>query len=220
MQNLESQLTQSLAVGAWQPFAVQYFLFIRHTSPFQTALYWIPNAIAGIVAVYVIQYTIHRFASQWIFSVGMLACAISPAFFLPLTPKTNYWALAMPGIGLGTFGPDLSFVTASIFITSSVPKSYQGAAGSLLITIENLSGAVFVAVAGAIGTAVNDAQGAHGDDGKGAGWGQGPGTNLKGLKACWWLGLSTSIFAAILTAATVRVRKAEEGDHVAEFREG
>lgn len=128
------------------------------------------------------------------------------------------WALAMPGIGLGTFGPDMSFVTASIFITSSVPKSYQGAAGSLLVTIENLSGAVFVAVAGAIGTAVNDAHEIRGDDANGQGWDQGPAANLRGLKACWWLGMSTSTFAAILTAATVRIKKAEEGDHVAENR--
>ena len=176
--------------------------------------------VVGVIAVYVVQYTLHRFSSQWIFAIGMLSCAISPALFLPITPTTNYWALAMPGIGLGTFGPDMSFVTASIFITSSVPKSYQGAAGSLLVTIENLSAAVFVAVAGAIGTAVNDAHGIHSNDGDGEGWGQGPGANLKGLKACWWLGLSVSIFAAVLTATTVRIKKAEETDYVAENQSG
>ena len=86
------------------------------------------------------------------------------------------WALAMPGIGLGTFGPDMSFIAASIFITSSVLKSYQGAAGSLLITMENLSGAIFVAVGGAIGTAVNNAQSTTGTSG---GYGRQPSISLR-----------------------------------------
>ncbi|KAI9690689.1 MAG: hypothetical protein M1820_009893 [Bogoriella megaspora] len=214
----EEQLTNSLvfAVGAWQPYGVQYFLFVRHASPFQTALYYIPNGIVGILAVYAVQKTFHRFSSKWIFAVSMPASALSPALFLPMTPRISYWALAMPGIALITFNPDMSFVAASIFITSSVPKSYQGAAGSLLITIENLSSAVFVAVAGAIGTAVNGAHGVHQDDRKGESWGQGPGADLRGLKACWWFAMSVTIFAALITAAFVRIKKAVESDHVAE----
>ena len=116
----------------------------------------------------------------------------------------------MPGIALGTFGPDMSFVAASIFITSSVPKSYQGAAGSLLLTVENLSSAAFVAVAGAIGVAVN---GRGNDEAKN---GDEVGAQLKGLKAIWWFGMVVSVLAAIVTALTVRIKKAEERSHIGE----
>ena len=126
------------------------------------------------------------------------------------------WALAMPGIGLGTFGPDMSFIAASIFITSSVLKSYQGAAGSLLITMENLSGAIFVAVGGAIGTAVNNAQSTTETS---DGYGRQPSIGLSGLRAIWWLALGASVVAAIVTAATVRIKKAEEQEHVREAGE-
>ena len=107
----------------------------------------------------------------------------------------------------------MSFVAASIFITSSVPKSYQGAAGSLLITVENLSSAIFSAVAGAIGTAVN---GANKNLNVSESYGEGPAAGLKGLKACWWIAMSVPVFAAFLTATTVRIKKAEESSHVAE----
>ena len=113
----------------------------------------------------------------------------------------------MPGIAIGTFGPDMAFVASSIFITSSVPKSYQGAAGSLLITIQNLSSAFFVAVSGAIGVAVSGRNVSHGEE---------VGVSLQGLKASWWFALAGSIFAAILTAATVRIKKAVEAVHVDE----
>ena len=210
---LPSVLIKPTTVGAWQPYAVQLFLFIQKADPLTVALYFIPNALVGLLAVYVVQYTLHRFNSQWIFSFSMLANALAPALFLPIEPTTSYWALAMPGIALGTFGPDMSFVAASIFITSSVPKSYQGAAGSLLMTLENLSSAVFVAVAGAIGVAVAEGGSPKGDEGTGV-------VELKGLRAIWWFGLAVSVVAAIITAATVRINKAEEREHVAEVGNG
>ena len=125
----------------------------------------------------------------------------------------SYWALAMPGIALGTFGPDMSFAPASIFITSSVPKSYQGAAGSVLITVENLASAIFVSVAGAVGIAVKD-----GSSTQEVNNGSNPLENvtLRQLKASWWLALGVSVFAAVLTAIAVRIRRAEEKEHVAE----
>lgn len=60
----------------------------------------------------------------------------------------------MPGIGLATFGPDLSFAAASIYITSQVPRNYQGSAGSLLATIQTLSGAIMSSVADSIAAKV------------------------------------------------------------------
>ena len=54
----------SVLVGAWQPYAVQFFLFIQHAPPLRVALYFIPNALVGPLAVYLVQYTFHRFSSH------------------------------------------------------------------------------------------------------------------------------------------------------------
>ena len=129
----------------------------------------------------------------------MLAYALGPVFFLPQTAGTSYWALSMPGIALVTFGPDLSFAAASIFITSSVARSYQGSAGSLLVTVQNLSAAIITAVADTIGVQVDRQP----DDTVG----------LKGLRAIWWFGFALSLAAALITATSVRIAKTEEKEH-------
>jgi hypothetical protein len=130
----------------------------------------------------------------------MIAFALGPVFFLPQTSGTLYWALSFPGITLVTFGPDLSFAAASIYITSNVRRSYQGSAGSLLVTMQNLSSAVMTAVADAIGTRVD--KGPDGDIG------------LEGLRAIWWFALACEIVAAGITLLWVRIPKEEEKEHV------
>ena len=106
----------------------------------------------------------------------------------------------MPGIALATFGPDLSFAAASIFITSNVARSYQGSAGSLLVTIQNLSTAIMTSLADSIGAKVDTD--ADGDIG------------LQGLRAAWWLALAAQLIGAVITAVAVRIPKEEEKEHV------
>lgn len=72
----------------------------------------------------------------------MLAFTLGPAFFLPQTADTMYLKLSFPGVALVTLGPDFAFAAASIFTTSNVARSYQGSAGSLLVTYQNLSSSI------------------------------------------------------------------------------
>lgn len=51
---------------------------------------------------------------------------------------------------------DLSFAAASIFVTSSVARSYQGSAGSLVVTVQNLSAAIIISISETIGDKVED----------------------------------------------------------------
>ncbi|EME46925.1 hypothetical protein DOTSEDRAFT_126514 [Dothistroma septosporum NZE10] len=188
-------------VGAYQFYHVQFFLTQQHVSPLTVALYLLPNAIMGVFATWVVSKLMHRMPGHYIFLAAQFAFALGPSFCLPQTPKTNYFALSMPGIGLATFGPDLSFAAASIYITSSVPRSYQGSAGSLLVTIQNLSSAIMTSVAESIAARVDcNAEGEVG---------------LEGLRAAWWLALASAIVGGVITAAWVRIPKEEEKEHVA-----
>ena len=186
-------------VGAWQFYAFQFWLRTQHASPLKVALYLTPNGIAGVIATFIVAKTLHVVAGHWILTASMAAYAFGPIFFLPQTAGTNYWALSMPGVALCSFGPDLSFAAASIFITSSVPRSYQGSAGSLLITIQNLSAAVITSVADSIGNKVDST-------------GQGE-IGLNGFRANWWFGFALAFTGAIICASTVRIAKSEEKEH-------
>ncbi|OGE53503.1 hypothetical protein PENARI_c007G04260 [Penicillium arizonense] len=186
--------------GSWQFYAVQFWLRIQHVSPMTVALYLLPNAIVGALATWVVSQTLHIFPGHYIYVASMLAYALGPVFFLPQTPGTSYWALSMPGVALVTFGPDLAFAAASIFITSNVARSYQGSAGSLLMMMQNLSAAIMTSIAEAIGTKVDI--GPSGDIG------------LIGLRAIWWFGFSGAMLAALITIIWVRIPKEEEKEHV------
>nr|POE86607.1 drug resistance protein [Quercus suber] len=187
-------------VGAWQFYAVQFFLRIQHVQPLVVALYFLPNAIIGVLATVLVSHLLHKIPGTYIYLASMLAFALGPAFFLPQTAETPYWALSMLGIGLVTFGPDLSFAAASIFITSNVPRSYQGSAGSVLVTIQNLSTAIVISTGDAIASKASvEADGSIG---------------LQGLRAAWWFALAAAVVGAILTALFVRIPKEEEKEHI------
>ncbi|KAB8078135.1 major facilitator superfamily domain-containing protein [Aspergillus leporis] len=186
--------------GAWQFYAIQFWLRIQHATPINVALYHIPNAIVGIIATFIVSRILHIVPGHYIYIVSMFAFTLGPAFFLPQTPNTMYWALSFPGVALVTFGPDMAFAAASIFITSNVPRSYQGSAASLLVTNQNLSSAIITAIADAIGTKVD--QGANGEVG------------LTGLRAIWWFALACQLLAALVTVVWVRIPKEEEKEHV------
>jgi hypothetical protein len=186
--------------GAWQFYAVQFWLRIQQKTPITVALYLLPNAILGVLATWVVSKTLHVIPGHFLYIVAIFAFTLGPIFFLPQTSGSLYWALSFPGVALVTFGPDLSFAAVSIYITSNVPRSYQGSAGSLLVTVQNLSSAVMTSLAGAIGTNVN--KGPSGDIG------------LEGLRAIWWFALAAEVVAGLITLVWVRIPKEEEKEHV------
>ncbi|KAK5108462.1 hypothetical protein LTR62_008280 [Meristemomyces frigidus] len=186
--------------AGWQFYALQFFLRLQHKQPIIVACYLLPNAICGVLATFMVSRLLHVVPGHYLYIASMLAFGLGPAFFLPQTPHTTYWALSLPGIALATFGPDLSFAAASIFITSAVDRNYQGSAGSLLVTIQNLSSAIITSVADAIGAQV-DLQ----DDGN---------IGLEGLRAIWWFCMSITLLGALITALWVRIPKEEEKEHV------
>ncbi|KAI0881355.1 MFS general substrate transporter [Annulohypoxylon maeteangense] len=186
--------------GAWQFYAVQFWQRYQGATPITVALYILPNGIVGVLAAYIVSKTLHIFPGHWIFIASMIAFAIGPAFFLPQTPDTSYWALSFPGVALATFGPDMSFAAAAIFITSSVPRSYQGSAGALLVTVQNLTSAIMTSISDSIGVKVDQLPSGE--------------IGLAGLKAIWWFGLASALTGAVITATFVRIPKAEEKEHV------
>ncbi|KAI6081481.1 MFS general substrate transporter [Hypoxylon rubiginosum] len=186
--------------GAWQFYAIQFWQRYQGASTLTVAWYILPNGIVGVLAAFVVSKTLHVFPGHWIFTASMVAFAMGPVFFLPQTPSTSYWALSMPGVALATFGPDMSFAAAAIFITSSVPRSYQGSAGALLVTVQNLTSAIMTSISDTIGLKFDQLPTGE--------------VGLEGLRAIWWFGLGSALAGALITATMVRIPKAEEKEHV------
>lgn len=159
-----------------------------------------------MLAAFVVSKTLHVVPIHAILAASMAAFGLGPVFFLPQTYAATtdyygYWALSRPGVALATFGPDMSFAAAAIVITSSVPRSYQGAAGSLLVTVQSLAMAVMTSIGGAIGQRVETLP----ESGE---------IGLAGIRAIWWFGLATALAGALVATTMVRIPKAEEKEHV------
>lgn len=152
-------------------------------------------------AATVVSRVFHLFPAHWLLIIAMFACALGPALFLPQSASSNYWALAMPEILLVTLRPDSSFAAASIFITSQVPRHSQGAAGSLLITLQNVSVAIMTGISDAIGASMSTSD--HVGD-----------ISLQGLRALWWFQLACALLPAAISSAFVRLPRGQEKDHV------
>lgn len=179
---------------------IQFWQRYQGASPLTTALYILPNGVVGVLATFIVSRTLHVLPGHWILSVSMVCFALGPALSLPQQPSTTYWALGFPAVTLATLGPDMSFAAAAIFITSSVPRSYQGSAGSLLVTVQNLTSALFTSLADSIGVRVDPLE-----DGS---------IGLDGIRAVWWFGFGSAMAGALITAFFVRIPKAEEKEHV------
>ena len=104
--------------GAWQFYAVQFWLRIQHANALTVALYLLPNAIVGVFATWVVARTLHIVPGHYIYAASMLAFAMGHVFFLPQTPHTVYWALSMPGVALVTFvSPKRALKTRKVLLT-------------------------------------------------------------------------------------------------------
>ncbi|KAF1984058.1 MFS general substrate transporter [Aulographum hederae CBS 113979] len=185
--------------GAWQFYAITFWQRYQGATPLTAALYVLPNAIVGVLATWIVSKTLHLVPGHWILTASMVAFGLGPVFFLPQTPDSSYWTLSMPGVALTTFGPDMSFAAAAIFITSSVPRSYQGSAGSLLVTVQNLAIAVMTSVGNSIGEKVDALPSGE--------------IGLDGIRAIWWFGLAAALLGALITGTVVRIPRAEEKEH-------
>lgn len=182
---------------AWQFYAIQFWLKVQHVTPLNVALYLTPNAVFGVLATFIVSRIAHLVEGHWILAASMFAFALGPVFFFPQTANTPYWALSMPGIALVTFGPDLSFAAASIFVTSSVAKHYQGSAGSLLVTVQNLSAAIMTSISDTIGERTHNPAEA----------------SLDMFHAIWWFNFAAGITGAAITLVFVRIPKTTEKEH-------
>ncbi|KXH39958.1 hypothetical protein CSIM01_10789 [Colletotrichum simmondsii] len=186
--------------GAWQFYAVRFLLTIQQKPPIIVACYLLPIGVSGTLASWIVSRTLHIIPGHVIMMGSMLAFATGPAFFLPQQAGTLYWALSFPCFIVSTFGPDMSFAAVSVFITSNVPRSYQGAAGSLVITAQNLSTAVLAALGDTIGEKIT---GQPEDS-----------LDLMALRSIWWLSLATALTGALICGFFVRIPRSEEKEHV------
>lgn len=146
-----------------------YMETVLHTTPIQTAAWFTPLAVGGVILAVTGGFIMHLLPNRILMAistVGFLVAVLLP----PLIPDQTgsdrmstsklYWSYIFPSMVCGTIGVDITFNVSNVFITTSMPHRLQNAASGLINSLLYLSQAFWLGIASLAVSASIQAQGA------------------------------------------------------------
>ena len=177
---------------------------VLHTDPLQTAAWFTPLAVGGIILALCGGFVMHLIPNRVLMIISCAGFFISMLLF-PLIPEqsgdskmsTNklYWAYIFPSMLCGTIGVDITYNVTNVFITTAMPHRLQASASGLINSLLYLAlafwlGVSELAVSATIQTQGKDALGLRGQ-----------------YQIGFWLGVGLSGLALLITV-TIRMGQA------------
>ncbi|AQZ15256.1 ATR1 (YML116W) and YMR279C [Zygosaccharomyces parabailii] len=181
-----------ICVG-WASFGIWIFYFwefleeMRGHSPLLCSAQFVPVAISGFCAALTTGFIMGVAAPSCVMLVAMTAFTVGGILVATAPVNQIYWAQTFVSIIIMPWGMDMSFPSATIMLSDSMPHEHQGLAASLVNTAVNYSISIGLGFAGTVEAHVND----------------GGSNKLKGYRGAWYLGIGLSglgIFVAIVQA--------------------
>ncbi|KAF5001495.1 hypothetical protein FDECE_10933 [Fusarium decemcellulare] len=157
-----------------------YIELVLGKPPLQTAIWYVPLVVGGLVLGTVGGLTLHRLPGRMLLILSGSGYVVCCLLFALMPEDPNYWAWVMPAMIASTVGIDITFTVSNVFITTNLPAKRQGLAGALVHSMFFLGVSFFLGFADvAVG------QTAH--------------LNLKeNYQVAFWLGVGTSGIAFLL----------------------
>lgn len=195
LRTLSTEVSYVLAcvcVG-WASFGIWIFYFwefleeMRGHSPLLCSAQFVPVAISGFCAALTTGFIMGIVAPSCVMLVAMTAFTVGGILVATAPVHQIYWAQTFVSIIVMPWGMDMSFPSATIMLSDSMPPANQGLAASLVNTAVNYSISIGLGFAGTVEAHVND----------------GGLNKLKGYRGAWYLGIGLSglgIFVAIIQA--------------------
>jgi predicted MFS family arabinose efflux permease len=169
--------------GIWIYYLYLFQTNIRHLTPTLATVRLIPVAPIGVLFALSTNFLIKKLhvsrvmlLSMIFFLAGILLLAFAPA-------DQSYWLQTFCSVIITPGGMNLSFPAATILLSNSMPREYQGKAASLVSTVLNYSIASGLGFAGSIQRRVN-ADGPH---------------ILEGYRCAWYLGIGFNVLGLLIS---------------------
>jgi hypothetical protein len=145
-----------LVVGAAM-FSMFYFLGIyvqkiMGYSAIETGFAFLPFSLGIVVAAQVASTLVARMDPRWISGAGGVLAAGGMLGFSQLEVDSTYWTHLLPFILLLSFGMGLIFVPLTLTAVSGVANEDSGVGSAVLNTVQQIGGAVGLALLGTIST--------------------------------------------------------------------
>jgi MFS family permease len=141
--------------GTFVFYSVRFLADLRQHSPLSVVAQFAPCCVSGIVAAFSSVYLLQKIRPAWVMLGAMCAFCAGNALVGTMPIGQTYWIQMFLAVAITPFGMDMSFPSASIIVSDSLPPERQGTAGSLVNTIVNYSIAFGLGLAGTVELQVN-----------------------------------------------------------------
>ncbi|CUM64783.1 uncharacterized protein PRCAT00002394001 [Priceomyces carsonii] len=136
--------------GIWQYYYWSIILNLRHYSPIQGGLTYIPLFILGVVAALCVSAIISRTKPSYLLALSAITF-MSGCIMLSVMPvHQTFFRVSLGMMFVLCWAMDVSFPSASIILSDYLPAYHQGMAGSLVSTVINYSVSLFLAIASTV----------------------------------------------------------------------
>lgn len=111
--------------------------------------------------------------------ISMTAFCVGNILLATMPIHQTYWAQTFVSNVITPWGMDMSFPSATLILSNSMPKRHQGIAASLVATVVNYSISIGLGIGGTVESHVNEG-------------GLTPEGLLKGYRGAWYSGIGLS----------------------------
>ena len=115
-----------------------------------TALWFAPWAAGGLILSISSGLILHILPNRVLLVISLVCKIIAVLFFALLPAEPNYWAWVFPAMIAEAACVDILWTVSNVFLTSSLPRHFQGLAGALIYITVYIGSAFFLAIAGVV----------------------------------------------------------------------
>ncbi|KZT18240.1 MFS general substrate transporter [Neolentinus lepideus HHB14362 ss-1] len=137
-----------------QYLSTVYFQNVQGLSPVQTAIRFIPEAIADFVVNVSTGWWVEHIPAQWLNLFGIATSMTASVLFAIINPAVSFWQNAFWVTVLMT-GADTIYTVGNLYVLTSMDAKSQALAGGLFLTFTRLATSTGLAVSSAVATAVS-----------------------------------------------------------------
>ncbi|MEU3039530.1 MULTISPECIES: MFS transporter [Streptomyces diastaticus group] len=131
-------------------FSSLYLQDVLEYSPIRAGLAFLPAAIGVMVGATLAQPVVKRLGPVAVGSAGLVVGAAGMLFLARLPVEGDYAGGLLPGLLTLSIGLGLAFVPVTLLATSGVPEEDAGLASGLYQTVQEIGGAIGLAVLSAL----------------------------------------------------------------------
>ncbi|KAI1075195.1 MFS general substrate transporter [Whalleya microplaca] len=141
--------------GLFLLYASFYIENVLHASPIQSAVWFIPLALGGLILAITGGFVLHILPGRVLLLIsgaGYILCgllfALMPVQSESDGPSTShlYWAYIFPAMCCGTIGIDITYSVTNVFITTAMPRRLQATAAGFITSLGYLGLAFWLGV--------------------------------------------------------------------------